>query len=279
MTTMTMDGATVTGRSRRLSVRMFCLVFLAVLVAVAVLAPLLAPYPPEQQDVLSANLGRSGGHLLGTDALGRDLFSLIVYGARLSLIGPALVVAGATLLGVTLALTASWFGGRVDTVISRLCDVLMAFPSLLLAVLAVAVLGTGFGAPLIALTIAYAPFMTRAIRSIAIRERNLPYIEACQMAGFSVWRITTRHLLPNVRSLIVSQGSFMFGSAMVDLAALSFIGLGVQPPRTEWGLLMSQSRSALLNGQPLGTLVPGLLIVGVVIAVNLLGASLHKDKS
>jgi peptide/nickel transport system permease protein len=278
MTVMTLPGTGFATR-RRPSVRLICVAFLAVLTVVAMFAPWIAPYSPDEQDILSANLGRSGDHVLGTDSLGRDTFSLVVYGARLSLIGPALVVVGATLLGVTLALTSSWFGGRVDTVISRLCDVLMAFPSLLLAVLAVAILGTGITAPLIALTVSYAPFMTRAIRSIAIRERNLPYIEACQMAGFSVWRITTRHLLPNVRSLIVSQGSFMFGSAMVDLAALSFIGLGVQPPRTEWGLLMSQSRTALLNGQPLGTLVPGLLIVAVVIAVNLFGASLVKDKN
>jgi len=259
------------------TVRLLCIIFLALMLAMAIFGPYFMPYSPTQVDILAANQPPSSAHWLGTDALGRDIATLVVYGARWSLIGPAIVVAAAALVGSVLALTAVWFGGRVDGFISRCLDIVMAAPSLLLAIVLVAMLGTGAVAPLVALVIGYAPWMARSVRAVAVRERHLPYIEACQMAGLSVWRINRRHMLPNVRSVIGSQSAFMYGSAMVDLAALSFIGLGVQPPSTEWGLLIAQSRTGLLNGQVLGVLVPGLLIVLVVIAVNLIGASITKD--
>jgi peptide/nickel transport system permease protein len=250
---------------------------LGVIVLLAVLAPLLTPYSPTEGDILSANERPSSAHWFGTDSLGRDIYTLVLYGARVSLIGPAVVLVIATALGVLIAVVAAWNGGRVDTLLSRFSDILMSCPSLLLAVLAVAIVGTGPVGPLVALSIAYAPFMARAVRSVAVRERSLPYIEACDGAGFSAWRTTGRHLLPNLRTLVVSQSAFLYGAAMVDLAALSFIGLGVQPPQTEWGLLMAQSRTALLDGQPLGTFVPGALIVLVVITVNLIGSTYVKD--
>lgn len=266
-------------KRRRISVsRAVALIILLSIVLFALVGPLLVHASPTQTDVLAANEPPSSEHWLGTDALGRDLFARIVYGGRLTLLAPAIVVVAATTVGVVLAFSAAWFRGGTDTLISRLCDVLMACPSLLLAVLAVAMIGTGLVAPVIALSIAYAPFMARATRSVVLRERNLPYVEACQLAGFSGWRINSRHLLPNVRSLIAAQASFMYGAAMVDLAALSFIGLGVQPPQMEWGLQMAQSRTDLLDGLFAGTLVPGLLIVLVVISVNLLGASLFTPK-
>ncbi|MFJ9005434.1 ABC transporter permease [Streptomyces canus] len=250
---------------------------LCVLLAlIAVLGPLLAPYDPRQTDVLAADQGPSADHLLGTDALGRDLLSRAMSGAALSLVGPALVVLVATVGGTALALAMAWYGGRVDTVVSRMLDILLAFPSLLFAVLAVGVFGTGWAAPVAALSLAYLPFLARVVRSAAVRQRHLPYMEACLMAGFSTWRINVRHLLPSLFPIIRAQATVAFGSALVDLAAISFIGLGVQAPDSEWGLMISEGRASLLNGSPQETLIAGTLIVLTVVAVNVLGERLAQ---
>lgn len=244
---------------------------LVLLVLAAVLAPVIAPYPPNQGNILAANAPISSAHLLGTDALGRDILSRLIYGARLSLLGPALIIALATTAGVTLAISAVWIGGWYDIVVGRILDLLFAIPGLLVAIIAVAVLGTGLTAPVLALSLAYTPYIARVLRSVALRERHLPYIESCQLVGYSGWAICLRHLLPNVMPLIRAQATLAFGAALVDLAAISYLGLGVQPPTPEWGIMVSDGQSALLNGYPLESLSAGLLIVFVVVLVNLLG--------
>ncbi|MGI9005472.1 MAG: ABC transporter permease [Streptosporangiaceae bacterium] len=246
-------------------------VVLALLVLAALAAPLIAPYPPDQGNILSANAPASAAHLLGTDAVGRDIVSRLIYGARLSLLGPALIIVFATTAGVALAISAVWIGGWYDLVVGRILDLLFAIPGLLVAIIAVAVLGTGLTAPVLALSLAYTPYIARVLRSVALRERQLPYIENCQLVGFSGWAICLRHLLPNVMPLIRAQATLAFGSALVDLAAISYLGLGVQPPTPEWGIMVSDGQSALLNGYPLESISAGLLIVIVVVLVNLLG--------
>lgn len=244
---------------------------LVLLVLVAALAPLIAPYPPDQGNILLANAPPSSAHLLGTDAVGRDILSRLIYGARLSLLGPALIIALATTAGVTLAISAVWLGGWYDLIVGRILDLLFAIPGLLVAIIAVAVLGTGLIAPVLALSLAYTPYIARVLRSVALRERHLPYIESCQLVGYPGWAICLRHLLPNVMPLIRAQATLAFGAALVDLAAISYLGLGVQPPTPEWGIMVSDGQASLLNGYPLESISAGLLIIFTVVMVNLLG--------
>ena len=244
------------------------------LVLLAVLGPLIAPHSPTQTDILNANQGTSGQHWLGTDALGRDIASRILHGARHSLLGPAFVIAISTLLGTALAIASVWFGGWFDRASARVLDVLFAFPALLFAILAVAVFGAGIVAPVLALSIAYTPYLARVVRSVARRERELAYIDACRLAGLSGWRICSRHILPNVAPIIRAQATIAFGSVLIDLAAVSFLGLGVQPPTAEWGVMVSDGRTALLDGYPLEAIAPGVMIIVTVVAFNVLGERL-----
>jgi len=247
---------------------------LTALVLAAIAAPLIATQAPDAGNILAANAPPSAAHLLGTDALGRDIFSRLVYGARLSLLGPTLIIVIATTVGVTLAISAVWVGGWYDLVVGRVLDLLFAIPGLLVAIIAVAVLGTGLTAPVIALSIAYTPYIARVLRSVALRERHLGYIESCQLAGASGAAICVRHLLPNVMPLIRAQATLAFGAALVDLAAVSYLGLGVQPPTAEWGIMVSDGQSSLLNGYPLESISAGAMIVVVVVLVNLAGERL-----
>jgi peptide/nickel transport system permease protein len=262
-------------RDRRLDPSLIALgTLLIALVLAASLAPLIAPYPPDQGNILIANASASSAHLLGTDAVGRDILSRLIYGARLSLLGPALIIAIATTLGVALAISAVWIGGWYDLVVGRILDLLFAIPGLLVAIIAVAVLGTGLLAPVLALSLAYTPYIARVLRSVALRERHLAYVESCQLVGYSGWAICWRHLLPNVMPLIRAQATLAFGSALVDLAAISYLGLGVQPPTAEWGVMVSDGQASLLNGYPMESISAGLLIVFVVVVVNLFGERL-----
>jgi peptide/nickel transport system permease protein len=237
----------------------------------AVLAPWLAPFPPNQGNILAANLGPSGAHWFGTDQLGRDILSRLLVGARLSLLGPTIIILSATFTAVALAVSSVWIGGWFDQGVARLLDLLFAFPGLLLAILAVAMLGSGLIAPVLALTLAYTPYIARVVRTVALRERHLAYVESCQVVGFSGWRICVRHLVPNVSPIVLAQATIAFGSALVDLAAISYLGLGVQPPQAEWGLMVSDGQSALLNGSPWESLSACVLIIIVVLCVNVLG--------
>ncbi|MEU9456205.1 ABC transporter permease [Streptomyces sp. NPDC048277] len=244
---------------------------LLLLALAAVLAPLIAPYDPAATDILAADSGPSPAHWLGADELGRDVLSRLLYGARLSLLGPTLIIAAATVLGTALGVASAWLGGWFDTVASRVLDFFFAFPGLLLSVLAVAMIGTGFLAPVTALALAYTPYIARVTRTIAVRERSLAYVEALRSHGLGGWAICLRHLVPAVWPVIRAQSAIAFGSALVDLAAVSYLGLGVQPPSSEWGLMVAQGQSSLLGGAPWQSLSAGLLIIFVVLAVNTIG--------
>ncbi|MGI9117569.1 MAG: ABC transporter permease, partial [Gaiellales bacterium] len=155
-------------------------------------------------------------------------------------------------------------------------DILFAFPGILLAILAAAVFGASLQTAAIALAIAYAPYIARVLRAAAMQERNQPYIAALEVQGFSAWRICLRHLVPNISGLLVAQATILFGYAMVDLAAISFIGLGVQPPQPDWGVMVAEGQAGVLQGYPAESLAAGLCIVVVVVAVNLLGERLNE---
>lgn len=246
-------------------------IFIVLLVVVAIFAPLIAPDSPNYANILATNQGPSAVHWLGTDSFGRDLLSRLIYGARLSLLGPALIIVIATVVGTTLAIASAWYGGWFDQAVSRVADILFAFPGLIFAMLAVAMFGAGLIAPVIALSIAYTPYLMRVIRAEALRQRSLPYVAACYVEGLSAWTICRRHLLPNVMPLLVVQAALSFGYALVDLAAVSYLGLGVQPPTAEWGVMVSTGQTSILAGHPQESLFAGIMIIVTVVAFNLLG--------
>lgn len=246
------------------------------LVALAVVGPSLAPHSATDVDILAAGQGPSAEHLLGTDSLGRDILSRLLVGARLSFLGPALIVVVSAGLGTAVALAAAWWGGWFDAVVKRVVNIMFAIPAILIAVLAAAVFGLGFWAPVLALSVAYVPYTARVVRSVAIRERTQPYIESLQLAGFSGWQICLRHVLPNVLPIVIALATISFGSALVDFGAISFLGLGVQPPHAEWGLMVSDGRAELLDGRVQQSLSAGLAIVTTVVSFNILGERMAR---
>ena len=251
-------------------------IMLGLLVLVAVLAPLIAPYDPYAVSLMNSLEGPSAAHLLGTDEAGRDVLSRLIYAAQISLLGPLGVVIGATILGVLVGLLAAWNGGVVDGILSRVIEILFAFPGVLLAILVVAIVGPGLGSTVSALAVAYIPYMARVTRSVAIAERGSPYIQALEMQGMRAAQILTKHLLPNITPFVIAQATLLFGYAMIDLAALSFLGFGVQPPEADWGSMAAEGQSALIQGMPLPALAPGLLIVLSVVSFSLLGEGLSE---
>jgi peptide/nickel transport system permease protein len=251
---------------------------LAVLALAALLAPVIAPYDPDLPDLFNALGPASPSHWLGGDAVGRDVLSRVIWGGRTTLLGPLLIITCSTAVGGTLAILAAWCGGKVDAVVSRGLDVLFAVPSIVFALVTVAVLGPGLPAVVLGLTVAYTPFVARVLRGAALRERNMPYVSAAWVQGRSSFAICVRHLLPNLAPLIVAQAVSAFGFAVIDQAAVSFLGLGVQPPTADWGLMVKSGLDSAMRGQPLEALSAGLLIAVVVAAGNLLGDRLGEDR-
>jgi peptide/nickel transport system permease protein len=274
---------TVRRRRRRVAgndaVVVVCLVIVGLAVFLAVFGPLLAPYDPNASSFENAYVGPVAGHPLGFDSQGRDLLSRLLVGARTSMLGPLLVVVVAMVAGSASALVAAWRGGWTDSAVSTVMDVLFAFPAILLAVLSSAVFGAGLVAPTLALAIAYTPYIARVLRGAALRERAREYIAACEVQGLPAVAICARHLLPNLLGLIVAQATLLFGYAMVDFAAISYVGLGIQPPQADWGVMVSTGQSGVLQGYPAESLSAGLCIVVVVVAVNLLGERLAQRDS
>jgi peptide/nickel transport system permease protein len=246
---------------------------------VAVFGSLLTPHDPNHIDLANAFVGSSPDHLLGLDSQGRDILSRLLVGARASLLGPLLVVALTVTLGGALAIISAWRRGFVDSAISSVLDILFAFPGILLAVLVAAVCGPSLMTAVLALSVAYTPYIARVVRSAAATERALPYIASLEVQGQSSFTICLRHLVPNVMPLIVAQATIIFGYAMVDLAAVSFIGLGVQPPATDWGLMVAGGQVGIVQGYVTEAFAAGLCIVMVVVAFNLLGERLADRTS
>jgi ABC-type dipeptide/oligopeptide/nickel transport system permease subunit len=240
----------------------------------AILAPLIAPYDPDQVDLSIVYGPPSPAHWLGTDALGRDLLSRVIFGSRSALLGPLLVVITSTFIGVLLGLLAGWRGGWIDAALARVFDVVFAFPSLLIAIMAVALFGKGLVAPVIAMSIAYAPFVARLTRSLVASERSRPYVSAYRVQGFSGGWIALRRVLPNVTPIVGAQSTLNFGYVLAELAALSFLGLGVQAPTADWGAMINEAQAGLLGGHFLPAIVPALAVVIMVVAVNVIGDEL-----
>ena len=250
-------------------------VLLPILLATAV-PWLLTQQLPNAQD-LSNSLQLPGGeHLLGTDKLGRDVWARIIYGAQPTLLGALVVIVISGGIGIPLGLVAGYYGGRIDAAIMRVLDALLAFPALLLAILIVATFGRGLGTVVIALGLIYVPAMARLVRSVTIVQRSLSYVDAARVLGFSDGRVIFRHILPNLVAAVVVQSTIDLAYAILDIAALSFLGLGQQPPDPDWGSMLSDGRAYLLqNAWP--AVSAGIAIMLTVVSFNLFGDGLRAQ--
>jgi len=242
------------------------LLFLVVFCCIC--APFFSPYGESEQDLSASLAPPSSEHILGADKMGRDLFSRLLYGGRVTLISALGVVFLSVIIGAPLGLFSGFYGGKFDSVVCRCCDVLLSFPSLLLAFLFVTALGRGITGAVTALGIVYVPMITRLVRSLTMVEKNKTYVEAAESVGFSRPYILFRHILPNCVYTVLVQLTLDLAYAILDLAALSFIGLGVSPPTADWGAMLQEGRNFLLQS-PLLALAPGAAIVVTVISLNI----------
>ncbi|MER7851491.1 ABC transporter permease [Streptomyces bacillaris] len=248
-----------------------CLGLVVLITAAALLAPWVAPHAPNAVDLGDALAGPSAEHPLGKDAAGRDALSRLLLGARTSLLGPLGVVAFSTLAGVAVGTVAAWRGGRLDSVLSRSTELVFAFPGVLLAILIISVHGEGLLAPVLALSVAYLPYVSRLTRSLVLAERERPYASAYRVQGHSALQICLRHVLPNIAPVVLAQSTINFGYALMDLAGLSFLGLGVPALTPDWGRMVFDGQTAVQHGYPLSAILPCLLIVLTVVAFNVVG--------
>jgi peptide/nickel transport system permease protein len=244
-----------------------------VLIAIALLAPLIAPYDPIglSRDALQPP---SPQHLMGTDNLGRDIFSRVVFGTRVSLQMGFIAIAIAATFGTMIGVVAGAYGGVVDTVLMRFIDALMAVPGILLALTVAAVLGTGLHVAMIAVGIAWIPSFARIVRSLVLQVKQMPFIEAARSLGSSDVRLIWRHVLPNALTPVFVLSSLGVGSAVLIGAALSFLGVGAQPPTAEWGIMLSEGRQFMRSSWWVMAF-PGLAITVTVLAANLVGDGLR----
>ncbi|MFB6616143.1 ABC transporter permease [Streptomyces sp. NPDC085524] len=248
-----------------------CLGFVALVVVAALVASWVVPYDPNVIDLGNALAAPSAAHPLGVDAAGRDTLSRLLLGARTSLLGPLGVVAFSTVAGVAVGMAAAWKGGWLDSLLSRSTELVFAFPGMLLAILIISVYGEGLTAPVIALAVAYLPYVSRLTRSLVLAERERPYVSAYQVQGHSALQICLRHVLPNIAPVVLAQSTINFGYALMDLAALSFLGLGVPALTPDWGRMVFDGQTAIQLGYPLSAVLPCAVIVLTVVAFNVVG--------
>ncbi|MBB4282093.1 MULTISPECIES: ABC transporter permease [Agrobacterium tumefaciens complex] len=249
------------------------LIVLLVFVLLAVFAPMIAPYSPSKLSIVNRLKPPSELYWFGTDEFGRDVFSRTIYAGRLSLLVGAAVVALSALIGITLGLLAGFFQ-KLDTPIARLIDAMMAFPDILLAIALVAALGPSLTTVIIALAVVYSPRLARIVRASTLVIRELPYVEAAKALGISTFHIMTRHVLRNLVSPILVQCTFLFASAMLAEAGLSFLGLGVSPEIPTWGTMISAGRQYIGQADWM-TYFPGFAIILSVLSLQMVGDGLR----
>ncbi len=260
---------------RKQHVAMAALVFVALLVGVAIFAPWIAPFDAENYfDYDRLNEGPSALHWLGVDPLGRDIFSRILLGARISLATGFLSVAIGGLIGTALGLLAGYYEGWWDRIVMRISDVLFAFPGILLALGVVAILGSSMINVVVAVSVFSVPAFARLVRGNTLVLKQMTYVEAVRSIGASDWTIIVRHILPGTISSIVVYFTMRLGTSIITAASLSFLGMGAQPPTPEWGAMLNEARADMVNA-PHVALFPSLAIFLTVLAFNLLGDGLR----
>jgi peptide/nickel transport system permease protein len=251
----------------------------ALFVLLTLLAPWLSPSPADAYGAVHPGHALlpplSPGHPLGTTQLGQDLLTLVLFGGRISLLAAAAALAAALVIGVPLGALAGYLGGAVDELIMRFTDVVLAFPSMLLALAIAAALGPSLANAVLAIALTWWPWYTRLVRSQVMVVKSRGFVEAGRLVGVSTPRMLVRHVVPNALTPLIVQSSMDYGSVILTLASLSFLGLGAQPPTPEWGLLVSEGRNYVLNAWWYVTF-PGLAIFLVVAALNFIGDGLHE---
>ena len=250
------------------------LAIITTFVLLATFAPLISPYDPVQQDLSSAVQGPSAAHWFGTDQLGRDVATRLMYGTRISLLIGVLAVLIGLVIGVPLGMVAGYYGGWADLAISRAADMMFAFTSILLALTLVAVLGVSLQNVIIAVGISVVPVIIRLVRSSVLSLREEPYVEAARALGASDLRIITRHVFRNALTPVLVHGTLSIGVSILLAAGLGFLGLGVQSPTPEWGTMLGEGRQFIFNA-PHMTTFPGITIFLAILAFNLLGDGLR----
>jgi len=259
-------------------------------VSVAVFAPFLTPYTPLEQDWKAPNQGPSSTHILGTDELGRDLWSRLIYGARVVLvimpISESLWVPGGTalwgvftalLIGMTLGLVSGYYGGWLDEIVMRLLDAIMAVPVILLYLIIMAALGASAINVVIAITIVGTPGIARLVRSLTLDIRTREYIKAAETRGESPWYTMFVEILPNARGPIIVDAMLRVGYAIFAMGTLGFLGLGLPPPSPDWGSMVAKGREFILAGSPWAALWPSVAIASLVVGLNLLADGLREE--
>lgn len=253
---------------------MVSLMVLSVVICAALFAPLISPYDPLAVDPGNQFASPDTRHLLGTDLFGRDVFSRVVYGSRVSLTVGFLAVLMACVPGVALGLAAGYFRGRLGAVIMRLMDMVLAFPGILLSLAIIAMLGPGLVNVVLAVGIAGIPNYTRVVRGQVLTVRKALYVRAAYSLGIGHWRIIARHIFPNVLGSIIVLMTTDVAWCILSASSLSFLGLGVQPPTPDWGVILSEGRSYMYQA-PWITLGPGIIFMATILSINLLGDSLR----
>ena len=248
-------------------------VFLIVILA-ALFAPVLAPFDPTEQNIFEKLRSPTGEHWLGTDSFGRDTLSRLLYGARISLVIGFVSTIAAMAIGATIGMLAGWRGGRFDTVVMQAMDVLLAFPSLILGLIVVAMLGPSMLNIIIAIALTSIPPFARIARAPTIAVKQREFVEACRALGYSDTRILAGHILPNILPEILVMGSLWLANAIRTEASLAFVGLGVKPPAATWGGMIRDGFDNILDSYWLA-LAPGMAILIVIFALNLLGDGLR----
>jgi peptide/nickel transport system permease protein len=250
------------------------LVLIGLLLVTAAIAPWVAPHSPIEQDLARRIEAPSAEHLFGTDDFGRDLFSRVLYGSRISLAVGVVAVLLGLVVGGTLGLVAGYYGGAADLLLMRAVDVLLAFPAILLAIAVVAALGPSLTNAMIAVGITGIPVYARLVRGVVLQVKDLEFVTAARALGARDGRILFRAVLPSCLAPILVQSTLGLATAILDAAGLSFLGLGAQPPTPEWGAMLSQGRQLVLDA-PWALTFPGLAILASVLGFNLLGDGLR----
>ncbi len=268
-------GRAVLNFLRRRPLGTFGLAVMLIMLVAGLLAGWIAPYDPEENDFSAMMQAPSWAHLLGTDQLGRDIFSRLVYGARTALIvGFTAAFVGST-IGLVLGVASAYFGGWFDLLFQRVLDVMMAFPLIILALAVVAVFGTGVFNVILAITIPLIPRCGRVVRASALAVREIPYVDAARALGYSHARIVLRHMVPNVIAPFLILLSAFVGQAILAEASLSYLGLGVQEPVPAWGLMLQGGAEEYATTAPWIAVFPGLAIMLTVLGISLFGDALR----
>lgn len=244
------------------------------IILVGILAPIIATHSPYESDLHNAFLAPSSEHIFGTDKLGRDIFSRVIYGTRISLSAALILVASIFIIGTTLGVLAGYFGGIIDTIIMRISDMMISFPGMVLAIAMAGIMGASVKNAVIAIMVVSWTKYARLSRSLVLKIKETDYIRAAKVSGCKTRHIIMRHIIPNIISTLIVTATTDIGTMILELSSLSFLGFGAQSPQAEWGLMLNEGRSYMIDC-PWLMIYPGLAICIVVVVYNLLGDNLR----